>query len=224
MDEINAHDMKRILIAGAGIAGPTTAFWLAKNGYEVTIVERSEALRTGGQNIDVKGAAEEVAHKMGILEQIRQANTTEVGTKFVDRDNEVTATFHKGDVGALTSDLEILRGDLVQILYDLTKEQVAYRFGDAIKTATEDSESVNVTFESGKKEQYDLVIGADGQRSSLRELVFGDEPELKYLGLYTSYLTIPKGPNDSEWARWYVATSPETFWCGRTTRALPAHR
>jgi len=49
---------KKILISGASIAGPTLAFWLNRFGFEVTIVERAKFLRLGGQNVDIKGAAQ----------------------------------------------------------------------------------------------------------------------------------------------------------------------
>ena len=76
--------IKRILIAGAGIAGPALAYWLHRYGYETVIVERASALRTGGQNIDVRGAGRTVSRRMGIEAQIRAAGTGELGTRFVD--------------------------------------------------------------------------------------------------------------------------------------------
>lgn len=57
---------KKILISGASIAGPTLAFWLHRYGFEPTIVERANTLRLGGQNVDIKGAAQKVARMMGI--------------------------------------------------------------------------------------------------------------------------------------------------------------
>jgi 2-polyprenyl-6-methoxyphenol hydroxylase-like FAD-dependent oxidoreductase len=196
----------KVLISGASIAGPTLAYWLQKFGYQVTVVERHKELRLGGQNIDIKGAAKEVAEKMGIYDEIKQSNTGEVGTHYVDKDNNITASFEQGEKGGLTSELEILRGDLVQILYNHTKDGVEYRFGDYVTHIDDQGEKVAVTFNSGKTETYDLVVGADGQRSKSREMVFNGEANLRYLGLYTSYLTIPKGPTDSNWARWYIAS------------------
>lgn len=196
--------MKKVLISGASIAGPTLAYWLRKAGYQVTVVEREKEIRLGGQNIDIKGAAKKVAEKMGIYEEIKKLTTGEAGTYYVDEENNVIAKFEKGQFGGLTTNLEILRGDLVNILYEHTKKNVEYRFGDHIEKLEDKGDQVDVTFKSGKTESFDLVFGADGQRSATREFVFPEEAELKYLGLYTSYITIPKGPNDTDWARWYV--------------------
>lgn len=197
--------MKKILVSGASIAGPTLAFWLEKFNFEVTVVEKAKTLRLSGQNIDLKGAAKEVAEKMGIFEQIREKTTGEIGTRYVDKNNETVAEFKAGEIGGLTSELEILRGDLVQILYNHTKDKINYIFDDFVTEINDKGNQADVTFNSGRKESFDLVVGADGIGSKIRELAFGEEPVLDYLGLYTSYFTIPKAETDSGWARWYVA-------------------
>lgn len=194
-----------MLISGASIAGPTLAYWLSKYGFAVTVVERSAALRLGGQNIDVNGPARKIVRLMGLEEAVRTANTTEIGTQFVDADNNAEATFSKDDPNGLTQELEILRGDLVSILYEASRDKADYRFDDYITGLAQDDAGVDVTFNSGKTERFDLVIAADGVRSKTRELMVGDEPEFNYLGLCMAYLTIPKGPNDTNWARWYTA-------------------
>ncbi|XXT85321.1 hypothetical protein WMF27_44995 [Sorangium sp. So ce281] len=56
---------RTVLISGASIAGPALAFWLARHGFRPVVVERADALRLGGQNIDVQGAAREVVRRMG---------------------------------------------------------------------------------------------------------------------------------------------------------------
>ena len=198
-------ESRKVLISGASIAGPTLAFWLAKYGFEVTVVERSASLRLGGQNIDVNGPAKQIAQKMGIEAAIRAANTGELGLQLIGQDNQVTAAFPKEGAVSGTQELEILRGDLVRILYEATRQNVTYQFGDSITTLEQQSDCVNVTFSSGKKETFELVIAADGIRSSTRRLVFGDEPVFNYLGLYTAYLTIPRQETDNNWWRWYTA-------------------
>ncbi len=195
----------KVLISGASIAGPTLAYWLQKYGFDVTVVERALTLRLGGQSIDVNGPARKVARLMGIEEQIRAANTGEMGTHWVDKNNQIKASFPKDGANSLTQELEIVRGDLVQILYDLTKENMTYHFDDQIQELSEEANQVHVTFASGRQESYDLVVAADGIRSSTRKLMFGDEPVFKYLGLCTAYLTIAKAETDTQWARWYTA-------------------
>lgn len=196
---------QRVLISGASIAGPTLAYWLSKYGFDVTVVERSAALRLGGQNIDVNGPARKIIRLMGLEEAVRAANTTEIGTQFVDADNNAEAAFSKDDPTGLTQELEILRGDLVSILYEASRTKANYRFDDYITGLTQDADGVGVAFNSGTTERFDLVISADGIRSKTRKLMVGDEPTFHYLGLCSAYLTIPKGPTDTNWARWYTA-------------------
>jgi 2-polyprenyl-6-methoxyphenol hydroxylase-like FAD-dependent oxidoreductase len=197
---------QRILISGASIAGPTLAYWLHRFGFSVTIVERTPSLRLGGQNIDIKGAAQKIAGWMGIEEEIRAADTGELGVHFVNGDGVVKAALPKGESNLGTSELEILRGDLVKILYNLTKDNVEYLFGDQITALDETADQVKVQFQFGTSREFDLVICADGIRSRTRQLIFGDEPVIKPVGLYISYFTIPRTPTDTRWARWYNAT------------------
>jgi 2-polyprenyl-6-methoxyphenol hydroxylase-like FAD-dependent oxidoreductase len=196
---------KKVLISGASIAGPTLAFWLNKYGFEVTVVERASALRLGGQNIDVRDAARKIAEKMGIADAILQANTGELGIQFINDKGRVSASFPASGADSFTGEMEIIRGDLVNILYERTKEDVAYLFGKYITEIAETEQGVNVTYSDGQQGTFDLVVAADGVRSKTRELMFGNEAELKFIGLYNVYLTIPKTPTDTNWARWYNA-------------------
>jgi len=202
---------KKILVTGASIAGPTLAYWLNKYGFKVTVVERAPEIRLGGQNIDVKGPAAEIARKMDIENAIREKNTTEVGLRFVNVNNETVAEFPVGNSLSMTQELEILRGDLVQILYDQTKDDVDYRFNQHITAMAQSKENVEVTFSNGNAETFDLVIAAEGIGSATRQLAFKDKPDFKYLGLYTAYLTISKSAKDSRWARWCNAEKGIVF-------------
>ncbi|SHF69565.1 FAD-dependent monooxygenase [Chryseobacterium vrystaatense] len=199
------NSKKKVLISGASIAGPTLGFWLAKYGFEVTIVERSKSLRLGGQNLDVRGAGRAVVRMMGIEKEILAANTGELGLQFVNRNNEVEAEFPAEGNDSFTSEAEILRGDLVNILYDCTKNDVKYVFGKYITAIHQDSDKVEVTFSDNHSEWFHLLIAADGVRSTTRKIIFGNEPELKFLGLYNAWYTIPRIERDTQWARWYTA-------------------
>lgn len=194
-----------VLLSGASIAGPVLAFWLHKFGFEVTIVERAEELRLGGQNIDVRDEAQQIVRWMGLEEKILQANTGEIGVRFVDQDNAIKAEFPKGQPGSGTAELEILRGDLAKIFYDATRENIEYIFGDQITGLANNANDVTATFKNAAPRTFDLVIAADGIRSTTRSLMFGHEPTVKYIGLYCAYLTIPRIDTDTKWACWYNA-------------------
>ncbi|XXX76337.1 FAD-dependent monooxygenase [Sorangium sp. So ce134] len=198
---------RTVLISGASIAGPALAFWLARYGFRPVVVERAGALRLGGQNIDIQGAAREVVRRMGIEGDIRAATTGEQGLRFVDDRNATKAEFPaaSSEGGGFTQELEVLRGDLARILYDRTRDTTEYIFGDQIAGLRDHGDRVTVSFEHGDERDFDLVVAADGIRSRTRALIVGDEPRIRPLGLYGSYFTIPRGSSDGAWARWYHA-------------------
>lgn len=182
--------MNTVLISGASIAGPTLAYWLHHHGFAPTVVERAPAPRAGGQAVDLRGTAREVAGRMGILDAIRAAHTGARGMAFVNSAGKRTATMAPdttGDSGGAIAELEILRGDLVRILHEATATGVEYVFDDSITSLTETAHGVEVTFERGEPRTFDLVVGADGLHSKVRSLAFGPESEFAHdLGAYIS--------------------------------------
>lgn len=196
-----------ILIAGASIAGPALAFELARYGFRPVVVERADALRRGGQNIDVHGAARKVVRRLGIEDDIRAATTGEQGLRFVDDHDVTRAEFpaDSSDASGFTKELEILRGDLAQILYDRTRDTAEYMFGNQITGLRDHGDRVTVAFEHGAERDVDLVVAADGLRSRTRTLIIGDEVRIRPLHLYACWFTIPRAASDQAWARWYNA-------------------
>ncbi|MCY1695061.1 FAD-dependent monooxygenase [Curtobacterium sp. SL109] len=201
------HTRGRVLISGASIAGPALAHWLHRFSFETVVVERAPSLRTGGQNVDVRGAGREVARRMGIEDDIRAATMGEVGTRFIGPSGRTIAAFPAGtsDSGGATAELEVLRGDLARLLVGGTSDATEYRYGDRITRIDQHDNGVTVGFEHGPDDRFDLVVAADGIGSSTRRLVFGDEPEIRSLGLETTYGTIPRTAADDDWWRWYNA-------------------
>lgn len=192
----------KILVSGASIAGLTLAHWLIEYGFEVTVIEKSDNLRLGGQNIDVKGPAWEIVKKMGLDQKIKAATTTEVGIRFVNTNNEVVAEFPKNNPASMTQEIEILRGDLVDILYQPIKTKAEFIFDDHITSINETQSSVEITFKNHHKQQFDLLLIAEGIGSHTRSLAFKNSVKFEFLGLYSAYLTIKKTKTDTKWARW----------------------
>jgi 2-polyprenyl-6-methoxyphenol hydroxylase-like FAD-dependent oxidoreductase len=197
---------ERILISGASIAGPTVAFWLARYGFLPTVVERAPALRTGGNGVDVRGQAVEVAERMGIMPQIRAAATDVIGTSFVNSTNRTVA---RVDMQAIqrkygSGEVEIMRGDLAAILHEATKDDVEYVFDDSIRTLRQDDDGVTVTFDHGVTRRFDLIIGADGLHSAVRRLVFGPEERfLRYLQHYVAFAAADPALGADRWMTIY---------------------
>lgn len=194
----------KVLVAGASIAGPALAHWLFRRGAEVTVVERAPELRPGGQAVDARGVAKEVIRRMGLDAAVRAACTDTAGAYTVDADGKVLETFRAEDHGGdgYISEIEILRGDLSQVIYDDTRDGVEYIFGDRIAELTQDADGVDVTFASGDRRRFDLVIGADGLHSALREMAFGPrERFVRHLGLVLAFYTVP---NEFGVDRWMI--------------------
>lgn len=173
----------KVLVVGASIAGPTAAYWLAKTGATVTVIERFPKLRTNGQNIDIRTAGVTVMRKMPGMEAAVRAKTLQLeGLSFV-RDNGrpygiIKATGNP-DQQSLISEYEIFRGDLAQILVDQTKdnENVKYVFGEQVASMQQNEKSdgpITVEFMNGlPTSEYDLVVACDGATSRTRAMGLG---------------------------------------------------
>ena len=166
--------MRNVLISGASVAGPALAYWLRRHGMRATVVERAEAVRPGGLAVDFRGTAMTVLDRMGILDELRAHSTESGDVVIVDETGDRVATM-PGVIFA--GELEVLKSDLTRILFDLTKDDTEYVFGDSISALTERPDGVLVDFEHGESRTFDLVVGADGLHSTVRALAFGPEAE-----------------------------------------------
>ena len=201
--------MSRILVSGASVAGLTVAYWLERFGFEVTVVERSAGLRPGGQALDVRGPALEIARRMGVAEEFRRRTTQLRGMSMVDdlgaeiyRTTERTLTGGRLD----SEDLEVLRDDLVDVLRQACGPGVRFVFSDWITELRQDERGIDVRFTNAEPARFDAVIGADGVHSGTRRVVFGDEkPFLRYLGGYVAIMTIPNFLGLDHWQTFYLS-------------------
>ena len=176
----------RVLISGAGIAGPTLAHWLARYGMTVTLVEQSPTLRTGGYVIDFWGAGFEVASRMGLLPGLLRAGYAVREVRVVDRTGRTVSGFPADAFArAVGSGFTSLpRGNLAAAIYGALGRRVETIFGDSIARIDQRVEDVRVAFDHHGERTFDLVVGADGLHSRVRELVFGPEKQFeRYLGI-----------------------------------------
>jgi 2-polyprenyl-6-methoxyphenol hydroxylase-like FAD-dependent oxidoreductase len=180
---------RTVLISGAGVAGPTLAYWLARSGFLATVVERSEGQRSSGNPVDVRGEAMDVAERMGVLPRLREAATGVSGMALVDASGRRFGRIAVGKPDG--SELEVPRADLAAVMYDAAREQAEFLFGDSITALRQDAAGVDVTFDKGAPRRFDLVVGADGLHSGVRRLVFGPASRyLRHLGMYVATLQL----------------------------------
>lgn len=171
----------KIVINGAGVGGPTLAWWLLEAGHEVTLVERAAAVRRGGYVIDFWGLGFDVADRMGLVPELMQAGYQVREVRFVDEHGRQNGGFsthvfeHMTD-GRFTS---IRRSDLAAAIYDRIAERVDARFDDTVAALGDRGDQVQVVLESGAELEADLLVGADGLHSRVRELAFGPAEEFE---------------------------------------------
>ncbi|MGD9631539.1 MAG: FAD-binding domain [Pyrinomonadaceae bacterium] len=171
----------RIAINGAGIAGPTLAFWLGKSGHEVVLVEQAEELRTGGYIIDFWGVGYDIAEKMGLIPEIREQGYQVEEVRFVNAEGKTSggfsaAVFERMTGGRFTS---LRRSDLAAAIYHSLGSHATTIFNDSIVGIRDERDHVRVEFRDAPPDHFDLVIGADGLHSTVREIAFGPEAEFE---------------------------------------------
>ncbi|KUL90358.1 hypothetical protein ZTR_02055 [Talaromyces verruculosus] len=218
-----------ILVVGAGVSGPAFAMLLQRSNpkHKITILERSPTIRLGGQQIDLKNQGPHILRQMGLLDEIKAKCVDETGLEVVDSKDKTIARFCVAPAGqrrpGLTSEHEILRGDMVQVLYDASIRQnqsmkaqsedpdagLRYVFGQTIVALDQrENDNVDVTFSNGEKKRYDLVVAADGQWSHTRRLSFGEETSkaaFRTLGIHAAYFSLPRIENEATLARAHLA-------------------
>lgn len=185
-------NVNKILVVGAGIAGPMVCYWLKKFGFSPVLIEKFASIRKGGQALDLRGVVIDLVKKMDIYEKICNMRTQVEYGRYVDVKGNVLHE-EEGERFGFRQDeeVEIVRGDLVEILMSAIKDVPCY-FNQQIESVKQSDTDVKVSFKDGRTEHYDLLIGADGIHSTTRRMVFDkEEYNLVHLGSYFSVFNIP---------------------------------
>ena len=168
--------MYRVLISGVGIAGPTLAYWLKAAGFQPTLLERASALRSGGYVIDFWGLGYTIAERMGLIPEINRDGYYAQEFRIVDEAGRRLAGFGTDVFSELTNGryVTLQRSDLSRMLFERISGVEAI-FGDEIILVEEKPDCVEVQLKHGGRRRFDLLVGADGLHSAVRNLVFGPQ-------------------------------------------------
>ncbi len=176
---------RTVLISGAGIAGPTLAYWLLRSGFTPTIVEEAPHLREGGYAIDFWGLGYDIAERMGLLADIKRVGYNVQELRFVNDRGQRVGGFGVDVVRKLTGGryITLQRSDLARLIYAQLEDRCETLFGDSIVKLDPAPDGVGVEFKHAPARRFDLVIGTDGLHSRVRSLTFGPEDRFEtYLG------------------------------------------
>jgi 2-polyprenyl-6-methoxyphenol hydroxylase-like FAD-dependent oxidoreductase len=203
----------KVLVTGAGIAGNALAFWLTKIGHQVTVIERFPALRTTGLQLDLRGFGVDVLKLMGLDQAFREKSIDEQGIQIVGSTGRQWAWFPVNRSGkgvqSMSTEYEIMRGDLCRMFHDACGGKAKFLFGKTIKDLKQGNNEVDICFDDETKETFDLVIGADGSGSRTRIEMLKPGPDPRNFGdLSTAYFTIPLKiqPGEDYRVSFYMAT------------------
>ncbi|WP_324192913.1 FAD-dependent oxidoreductase [Nocardia transvalensis] len=166
---------RRVVIAGAGIAGLSAALRLRRAGWEVLVVERAPGRRSGGYLVNLSGFGYDAARRLGLLPELTACDIGWFTSILVHADGRekftVPTELARAVVGSRM--LSVFRGDVETALYEAVRQTVTIRFGTTVRAASQYPNGVRITLSDGSSVEADMLIGADGLHSRVRELIFG---------------------------------------------------
>ncbi|MFE7723513.1 FAD-dependent oxidoreductase [Nocardia rhizosphaerihabitans] len=170
---------RRATVIGAGIAGLAAALRLRQQGWDVVVVERAPSRRSSGYLVNLHGPGYAAAERLGLLPALTPRDIGFFTSVLVHADGReklrIPAAVTEAAVGNRA--LSLFRGDVESALYDAVAEFADIRFGTTVRAITQTPGEVEVTLSDDTHLRTELLVGADGVHSRVRELVFGAESE-----------------------------------------------
>jgi 2-polyprenyl-6-methoxyphenol hydroxylase-like FAD-dependent oxidoreductase len=174
-----------ILIIGGGFSGMSAAIALRQGGHAVDLVEIDAGWRSYGAGISLGGATLRAFRTLGILEEfLAQGNASDGVDIHIPTGQKVASLPTPRIAGPeVPGGGAIMRPVLAKILADATRASgTQVHLGCSFNAIEQDAQGVDVAFTDGRRGRYDLVIGADGLYSKVREALFPDAPRPRYVG------------------------------------------
>jgi len=179
---METHSPKSALVIGASFAGISTAFWMSRLGYAVTLVEIGKGIKRGGTPVDIRGGTVDIVKKMGLFDKVWAGRLPARPMTFRNRNGEITVQSPAQSVEAqgTSGECEIERDVLLDILFNAIQPRVEILFGESVDAITDNEDSAAVRFKSGRQRSFSIVFGADGVHSATRRMQFGPEANYAY--------------------------------------------
>ncbi len=174
----------KILIVGGGISGMASAIQFAEAGVAVDLIDLDPEWRVYGAGITITGPTLRAFRRLGLLDQIKAVGAVTNGTKLLHFSGALIQEMDEPVIeDGLPATGGILRPDLHQIMSSRVRELgVQVRLGLTADGLTSDATGVDVRFSDGSAGRYDLVIGADGIYSKVREMLFPEAVKPRFTG------------------------------------------
>lgn len=186
---------RRILVIGGGFAGMSAAIELRKLGAQVDLCEIDPGWRNYGAGISLGGATLRAFRQLGILDAFLREGSATDGVRLHGPDGSLIGSLPTPRLAGndVPGGGAIMRPVLARILADATRANgTRVHLGCTFTTIEEDAECVEVSFNDGRRERYDLVVGADGVHSNTRGLLFPDAPQPRYCGQAVWRAVLPR--------------------------------
>lgn len=176
-------DPAHALICGAGPAGLTAGLLLARNGWKVTIAERDTELRGGGFLVSIADLSWQRMRTLGFIDALTARAAGITRTSYHDASGRTLMSLDTRRLFGDVQVLQLLRDDLVDVLFTAAQAELDLHMGCTVSHAENTPAGVDVRFDNGDAGSFDVIIGADGVHSRLRELLFADDTREHYLDL-----------------------------------------